>query len=96
MKRVLSKQEYDLYWAYAYAYFSGGGMIFAAAASLGPLDRHGQLFQQRRPAAWALWNQSRLAPWALTAFRCPACRATIRVADGDRLPSWCPCCGADL
>jgi hypothetical protein len=96
VKRVLSKQEYDLYRAYGCAYFSGAGMIFAAAASLGPLDRRGQLFQQRRPAMWARLNQPQLAPWEMTAFRCPACRATIRVAEGDRPPAWCPSCGADL
>jgi hypothetical protein len=53
VKRALSKPEYDLYQAYACAYFSGGVMVFAAAASLGPLDRNGQLFRQRRPAVWA-------------------------------------------
>jgi hypothetical protein len=51
-KRVLSKPEYDLYQAYACAYFSAGAMVFAAAASLGPLDRNGQLFRQRRPTVW--------------------------------------------
>jgi hypothetical protein len=53
VKRVLSKRDYDLYQAYACAYFSAGAMVFAAAASLGPLDRNGQLFRQRRPTAWA-------------------------------------------
>jgi hypothetical protein len=52
VKRVLSKPEYDLYQAYACAYFSAGAMVFAAAASLGPLDRTGQLFRKRRPAVW--------------------------------------------
>jgi hypothetical protein len=96
VKRVLSRQEYDLYSAYGLAFFSGIGMVFCAAASLGPLDRDGQLFRQRRPAVWALLNQPQLAPWALTAFRCPTCRGAIGVADGDKPPPWCPRCGADL
>jgi hypothetical protein len=49
VKKVLSKEEYDLYLAYGLAFFSGVGMVFGAAAALGPLDRDGQVFQRRRP-----------------------------------------------
>lgn len=50
---VLSKQEYELYVAYGLAFFSGIGMVFCAAAALGPLDRTGQIFQKRRPKVGA-------------------------------------------
>jgi hypothetical protein len=96
VKKVLTKQEYDLYVDYGFAFFSGIAMVFCAGASLGPLDRNGQLFQQRRPAVWAMWNQPPTPPWALTAFRCPACRGAITLTGGDKPPPWCPHCGADL
>ncbi|HEV3143928.1 MAG TPA: hypothetical protein VGZ47_08605 [Gemmataceae bacterium] len=95
VKKALSKQEYDLYSAYVCAYFTGAGMVFCAAASLGPLDRTGQLFPQRRPAVWALLNQTQL-PQTPAPFRCPACRGAVSVAIVDRPRPWCPHCGVDL
>jgi hypothetical protein len=53
VKKALSKDQYDLYLAYGLAYFSGIGMVFGAAASLGPLDHDGQVFKRRRPRASA-------------------------------------------
>jgi hypothetical protein len=95
VKNVLSKQEYDLYRDYGFAFFSAIGMVFCAAAALGPLDRNGQLFQRRAPAVGTLLHQPPLGSMALTAFRCPTCGSDI-AADGDRPPPWCPRCGADL
>ena len=49
VKKVLSKEEYDMYLANVLTFFSGVGMVFGAAAALGPLDRDGQVFQRRCP-----------------------------------------------
>jgi hypothetical protein len=95
VKKVLSKREYDLYLAYVGAYFSGIGMVFCAAVCLGPLDRNGQLFQNRGAAVWAILNQSQ-PPRVATAFQCPACGDAISVAEGDKPAPWCPHCGVDL
>jgi hypothetical protein len=96
VKKVLSRQEYDLYSSYGLAYFSAAGMVFCMALSFLPLDRNGQLFQKRSPAVWAVLNQPQFPPWAMPTFPCPACGAAIRAADGDKPAPWCSHCGANL
>jgi hypothetical protein len=96
VKKVLSKQEYDLYGAYGLAFFSGIGMLFAAAWTLGPLDRNGQLFRQRGPGAWARLARPQPPPWLPGNIRCPECGAGISLAERDQPPPWCPRCGGTL
>jgi hypothetical protein len=95
VKKGLTRQEYDLYLAYGFAFFSGIGMVFCAGACLGPLDRDGQLFQQRRPAVWAMLNRQQPPSSALTAFRCRVFGGAISSAEEDKPPPWCPHCGSD-
>ncbi len=96
VKKVLSKEEYELHLSYVLTYFSGAGMIFCTAVCLIPLDRNGQLVPQRRTAGWTVLNRSHFRPWTMTAFSCPACHADVTVTDGEHPPRWCPQCGADL
>jgi hypothetical protein len=96
VKKALSKEEYDLYSWYGLAYFSGVGMVFCMAASLLPLDRNGQLVQRRQLTNWTAINKLQVAQRVTRTFRCPGCRGAIPVEEDEKLPPWCPRCGADL
>src|SRR5579871_1130436 len=93
VKKVLSKEEYELHLSYVLAYFSAAGMIVCAAVSLIPLDRSGQLVPQRHHASWTVLNTPQFRQWTGTAFSCPTCHANITVTAGEYPPRWCPQCG---